>query len=316
MSESNRLLKIVYLGSGEGFEATKHEALDRAEVTHCEADKDALLRLMHETDGILDASMRIRITNEMVKHSPRLKVISCATTGSDHIERKEIDQRGIAVRTLREDPEFLKNLTPAAELSWTLLMACARRLTGAFEHTRQGKWVREDFPGVMLNGKRLGVIGCGRIGSWMARYARAFGMEAIGFDPYVDPLPTDIRPATLKEIFKTSDFVSIHVHLSDETRGMVTRDLLEMAKPGLIFINTSRGGLVDEQALLDCLKSGILSGAGLDVLDGEPDISSHPLIQYAKDHHNLIITPHCGGFSPDAVRLVCSHAAKKILSYF
>jgi D-3-phosphoglycerate dehydrogenase len=220
------------------------------------------------------------------------------------------------LRTLKEDPQLLRNITPAAELSWALLMACARRLKGAFAHVDQGLWVREEFPGIMLNGRVLGLIGCGRIGGWMARYAQAFGMQVVAHDPHQFELPAGVTRRPLAALLQEADFVSVHVHLSDETRGLLSRELLEACKPGLIVINTSRGAIVDERALLDGLRSGRIGAVGVDVLDGEPEISAHPLVEYARQHENMLITPHCGGFSPDAVRVVCEHAARKILEVF
>jgi phosphoglycerate dehydrogenase-like enzyme len=180
-------------------------------------------------------------------------------------------------------------------------------------HARAGNWQREDFPGTMINGRALGLVGVGRIGGWMARYAQAFGMSVVGHDPYQDVLPDGVERVTLAEMFGQCDFVSVHVHLSDETRGLISRDLLEAAKIGLVLINTSRGAIVDEAALVHGLASGRIGGAGLDVLDGEPDTANHPLVLYSQTHDNLLITPHCGGFSPDAVRLVCARAGQKIM---
>ena len=140
--------------------------------------------------GTIDQfNLMVTITNDMVKKAGNLKIISCATTGSDHIEREELDKRSIPVRTLKEDRDLLLDLTPAAELSWALLTACARILPAAFDHVKSGQWVRESFPGIMLKGKQLGIIGCGRIGGWMGRYARAFDMKIVGYDPYLDRLP-------------------------------------------------------------------------------------------------------------------------------
>ena len=152
------------------------------------------------------------------------------------------------MRTLKEDRDLLLNLTPAAELSWGLLMACARKLPSAFDHVKSGQWDREQFPGIMLRGKRMGIIGCGRLGGWVGRYALAFGMEVLGYDPYVDPLPDGFTRVTLEELVCTSDFISVHVHLSEETRGLVSRKYFEMMKPGIVFINTSRGAVIDETA--------------------------------------------------------------------
>jgi len=163
--------------------------------------------------------------------------------------------------------------------------------------------------------RTLGLIGCGRLGQWMARYGAAFGMRVLGHDPHVAPWPDGIEPVDLGAMFQQSDAVSVHVHLAAETRGLVSAELLAKAKPGLILINTSRGAIVDEAALLAGLQDGRIGAAGLDVLDGEPDIGSHLLIVHAKNNDNLIITPHIGGFSPDAVRRVCRRAAEKIVAH-
>lgn len=309
-------MKVVYLGSQVGFRALEEILAGRAEAEHVEASPEAVQRALEGAAALLDASMKVRITNEMVRRAPELGIIACATTGSDHIERDELDRRNIPVRTLREDREVLLGLTPAAELSWALLMACARRLTGACDHVKGGQWNRDLFPGIMLKDKRLGLIGCGRIGSWMARYAKAFGMEVAAYDPHVDALPEGVLRLDLEDLVRTSDFVSVHVHLSEETTALLSRDLLESAKPGVIVVNTSRGAVIDENALLDGLRSGRIQGAGLDVLDGEPDIQSHPLVVYAREHDNVVITPHCGGNSPDAVAVVCRRTAEKIVEAF
>lgn len=303
---------ILYVGAPEGFESLQAVIGEAGDTLHIDAEPGALAQALTGADALLDASMKVRIDDAMIEAAPRLKIVSCATTGSDHIARGEAERRQIGVHTLREDPELLRSLTPAAELSWALLMACARQLPAALRHTREGHWVREEFPGLMLNGRILGLVGCGRLGQWMARYAAAFGLEVLGHDPHVDPWPDGIEQTPLESMMQRSDIVSVHVHLSEETRGLISRPLLEMAKPGLILINTSRGAIVDEAALLDGLKSGRVGAAGLDVLDGEPNIAEHPLAVYARNHDNLLITPHIGGFSPDAVRRVCRRAAEKI----
>lgn len=304
--------RVVYLGAVEGYEAAADALAGIAEAAHVAAEPAAVATALATADALLDASMRVRITNEMVRAAPNLAVISCATTGSDHIEREALAARGVPVCTLRDAPEILQNLTPAAELSWALLMACARRLPAALRHVTEGGWTREQFPGVMLNGRCLGLVGCGRIGGWMARYGHAFGMDVIGFDPHLATFPASIQSVQLEEVFSRADFVSIHVPLSPETEGLVSRSLIARMKPEAFLINTSRGAIVDETALLEALETHRLAGAGLDVLVGEPDTAGHPLVEYAKTNANLLITPHCGGFSPDAVRVVCRHAAGKI----
>jgi len=288
---------------------------DRAEIVVAPSNQKEVQSQIKTCDALLDASMKVRITDAMIASATNLKIISCATTGSDHIERGELKRRGIPVRTLVEDRKLLLNLTPAAELSWALLLACARMLPAAISHVKSGGWNREMFPGVMLKGKRIGIIGCGRIGMWMSRYARAFGMDIVGYDPLLDDFPPQIRPVSLEELVRTSDFITIHVPLNKDTKELLSEDLFAILKSESILINTSRGAVVDEKALLKALESGRLLAAGLDVLTDEPDIEKSPLFQYAQTHDNLVITPHCGGFSHDAVRIVCRRAAEKIVEY-
>ncbi len=306
---------ILYLGAEVGAQAAEEVVAGRAEVRRIPAASEDVQAHIKTCAALLDASMKVRITDSMVASAAGLKIISCATTGSDHIDRHELDSRGIPVRTLREDKELLLNLTPAAELSWALLMACARRLPAAVKHVVSGGWNREQFPGVMLNGRRIGIIGCGRIGTWMSRYARAFGMDIVGYDPMIAEFPPHIRAVSLEELACTSDFITIHVPLTENTTGLFSKKCCEMIKPGAILINTSRGAVVDEQALLIALESNQLGAAGLDVLADEPDIQKSPLYRYARSHDNLIITPHCGGFSHDAVKIVCRRAAEKIIEH-
>ena len=293
---------ILYLGAEVGADAA-------AEAVSGET------RIIRVPSEVREVQSRIRTADAMVASAANLKIISCATTGSDHIERAELERRGIPVRTLMEDKQLLLNLTPAAELSWALLMACARMLPAAVGHVKAGGWDREQFPGIMLNGKRIGIIGCGRIGTWMSRYAGAFGMDIVGYDPFISEFPPQIDPVSLDELVGTSDFITIHVPLTDDTNGLFSESCFARVKAGAILINTSRGAVIDEGALLNSLQSGQLRAAGLDVLADEPEIERSALAQYAKTHDNLILTPHCGGFSHDAVKIVCRRAAEKIVEH-
>jgi D-3-phosphoglycerate dehydrogenase len=306
---------ILYLGAESGAAVAEETVSGQARVIRVPSEISEVQSQIRTVDALLDASMKVPITDVMVASAANLKIISCATTGSDHIERAELDRRGIPVRTLMEDRQLLLNLTPAAELSWALLLACARMLPAAVDHVKAGGWDREQFPGIMLNGKRIGIIGCGRIGTWMSRYARAFGMDIVGYDPFLSEFPPQIEPVSLEELAQTSDFITIHVPLTDETRGLFSESCFTRLKAGAILINTSRGAVVDEGALLSALESKRLKAAGLDVLTDEPEIEKSPLAQYAKAHDNLILTPHCGGFSHDAVKIVCRRAAEKITEH-
>jgi D-3-phosphoglycerate dehydrogenase len=305
----------MYLGAEVGAIAAEEAASNSASIVRVPANADDVRAEIKTCEAILDASMKVPITDAMVASAANLKIISCATTGSDHIERAELNRRGIPVRTLMEDKALLLNLTPAAELSWALLMACARMLPAAIDHVKSGGWERERFPGIMLNGKRIGIIGCGRIGKWMSRYAHAFGMDIVGYDPFVDTFPSEIKPVSLEELTRTSDFITLHIPLTDDTKGLFSKKYFAGVKPGAILINTSRGAVIDEKALLNALESKRIKAAGLDVLTDEPNVERSALFRYAQTHDNLILTPHCGGFSHDAVKIVCRRAAEKIVEY-
>ncbi|MHC4072492.1 MAG: NAD(P)-dependent oxidoreductase [Planctomycetota bacterium] len=309
------MIKIIYLGAEVGATGAEEAAAGRANIVRVSANAGDVGTEIKTCDALLDASMKVPITDAMITSAAKLKIISCATTGSDHIERTELNRKGIPVRTLMEDKALLLNLTPAAELSWALLMACARMLPAAIGHVKAGGWDREQFPGIMLNGKRIGIIGCGRIGTWMSRYAHAFGMEIVGFDPFIDKFPPRITPVSLDELARTSDFITLHIPLTDDTKGLFSEKYFAIVKTGAILINTSRGAVIDEKALLDALASERIKAAGLDVLTAEPDIERSELFHYAQTHDNLILTPHCGGFSHDAVKIVCRRAAEKIVEH-
>ena len=279
-------------------------------------DEDAVDRAMPGVDVILDAYMRIQFTGERLARGARLSLFITATTGADHVDALHLDQRGIPLLTLRGQQEVLRNITPAAEHSWLLLQACSRRLRPAIQHVLRGEWDRNQFPGVMLRGTTLGLVGCGRIGQWMSRYAKAFGMNVLGHDPHLASWPEGIEKSDLDPLLERADFVSIHVPLNEDTRGLIGARELEIVKPGAILVNTSRGEVVDEEALRSALLVGRVGAAGLDVLGGEPDIERHPLVDYAREHENLIITPHIGGFAPEAFKYVLSFTCERIVDFF
>ena len=279
-------------------------------------DDGAVEQRLHDCDVILDAYMRVSFGSERLRRAANLKLFVTATTGADHIDAEILANRDIPLLTLKGQAEVLTNITPAAEHSWLLLMACARRFRSAVQGVLDGEWDRNKYPGVMLRGRTIGIIGCGRIGQWMARYATAFGMTCLGYDPFLAEWPETLSSTNLDELLETADFISIHVPLADETRGLVGPRQFERMKRGVILINTSRGEIVDEVALLEALNSGRLAAAGLDVLTGEPEIEKHPLVQYARLNSNLVLTPHIGGYSPDALRYVLAFCCQRIIDHF
>jgi phosphoglycerate dehydrogenase-like enzyme len=312
MSERSR--KVVFLGPKHGLHAASRILEPEFELVS--GDSLGLGQAIQGAVGLIDASMRYPISEEIINLAENLRIISTATTGSDHIDKEIAAKRNIQIRTLREDTELLAELTPAAEHTWALLLALARNLVGAHEHVLSGGWDRLEFPGLMLRGKVLGLVGCGRIGQRVGSYGAAFGMRPIGVDPHQKSWPSHIESMSLDKMAVSADVISAHVHLNSETKHLISAEILEKTKPGVLLINTSRGAVVDESALLDGLRSGHIGGAAIDVMAAEPAVAEDALTHYAKSHSNLLITPHVGGYCPEAVDIVCSRAASKILDFF
>ncbi|MCH8147593.1 MAG: hypothetical protein IH987_06295 [Planctomycetes bacterium] len=213
---------------------------------------------------------------------------------------------------------MLNEITSTAEMAWTLLLAVVRWLPWAFESVKLGRWEAAPYRGHQLSGKTLGVLGYGRLGRFVAEYGQAFRMAVLLCDhkPQSD-LPPGVKQVGFEDLLRSSDVVSIHIHLTEENRNIFDRRALQMMKPGAVLINTSRGAIIDEGALLDALRDGPLAAAGVDVICGEnrADIGNHPLVRYARSHDNLMISPHIGGVTFEPVALVCRRMAERIVAF-
>lgn len=254
---------------------------------------------------LLFVRLGLRVDSEVIRSAPNLLAIATPTTGLDHIDLESARERGIAVLSLKGERAFLEQVFSTAEHTFALLLALIRHIPGAFQAVQRYEWRRDVFRGRELNGKTFGIIGYGRLGSMVARYALAFGMRVVAYDPYAAHIPPTIeRCSNLPELLAQSDIVSLHVDLRPETTALIDEQAFARMKNGAILINTARGAVVDEAALLKALESGHLAGVALDVLADEASIRpevSHPLIEYARTHDNLIITPHIGGASQEAI---------------
>jgi D-3-phosphoglycerate dehydrogenase len=247
---------------------------------------------------------------EKIDQAPRLKVIASNTTGVPHIDVEYARQRGIRVVSLKDETAFLKSITPTAEMTWALMLALIRRVPWSFQAVCSGEWERRNFGGTaMLSRLALGVVGLGRLGTMVAGIARSFGMVVRYYDPDVmSGRDWAVKAGSLDELLSASDIVTVHIPMEPRNRRLFDATRFARFKDGAYFINTSRGEIVDSHALRDALSSGKLAGAGLDVLDGEFEpafgsrVKNHPLVDYARTHDNLLITPHTGGSTIDAWR--------------
>jgi phosphoglycerate dehydrogenase-like enzyme len=256
--------------------------------------------------------------------APHLKVIASNTTSTPHIDVEAAASKGVEVFSLKGEREFLDSITPTAELTVGLMIAVTRNLIPAKDSVLDGKWSRWEFGGSkMLSKMSLGIVGLGRLGSMVARYAYQMGMRIFYFDPYVENNGHGFKKrSSLEELVGESDIVSIHVHLTEETESMFSNSIFEKFKKGAYLINTSRGEIIDSSALIRAMETGRLRGAALDVLDGEfipgfpQTVSQHSLVQYANSHPNLVITPHIAGSTEDAWSLTQRFVIKKSIGFF
>ena len=236
-----------------------------------------------------------KVTADILAAAPRLKVIGRAGTGVDNIDLAAATRKGVVVMNAPGG-----NSVSVAEHTFALLLSLARSIADASQSTRAGKWEKKKYAsGRELAGKTLGVVGTGNIGGLVVRRAQAFGMKVIAYDPFLSAEAAGklgIELVELEQIFRRSDAMTLHVPLNEQTKNMVSAHTLSLMKPGALLVNCARGGLVDEKALADALKSKQLGGAALDVFEVEPPPADHPLFAC----ENFIGTPHLGGSTEDA----------------
>jgi D-3-phosphoglycerate dehydrogenase len=273
-------------------------------------DPTELSRDLSNRVEVLFAPLGYRIDRNVIDACPRLRVIVSNTTGHPHIDVEYARERGVYVACLKFAQDFLRTITPTAELTWALLLALTRNIVPAFRAALGGRWNRRPFGApAMLSSMSLGIVGHGRLGTMVARYGKAFGMVVRYYDPFVASSSEGAeRVAKLETLVESSDVVTLHVPHEKTTESLVNRSVLARFKPRSYLINTARGELIDWAAVLEALETGHLAGAAFDVFEGEFDpgfgdtYPTHPVLQYAQRHDNLILTPHIGGSTVDAWR--------------
>jgi D-3-phosphoglycerate dehydrogenase len=286
-----------------------------ADVTLLPPDQQVLLNEIEHFDIYLTA-LKTRSDKEVLARAKRLKVILTPSTGLDHIDMQEAKSRGIKVLHIRHDYDMLKKVTATAEMAWALMLAAQRKLPAAAAAANQGYWGRDTFRGHQVAYQTLGILGYGRLGEIVADYGKAFRMNVLACDLKEFSAP-GVRRVDFETLLRESDVLSIHIHLTEENRGLIGRQQLAMMKPGSVLVNTSRGAIIDEEALVDALNDGPLRAAGLDVVHGEWDANlyDHPLIRHARTHDNLVIVPHLGGITHESQRISSEHCVQKLLTY-
>ena len=211
---------------------------------------------------------------------------------------------GVRVVSLRDCPEAIRDVSATAEHTIGLLLALLRRTPAAVDHVLAGGWDRGRYWGIQLRGKRCGIIGYGRIGAMVAQCAAAFGMDVVAYDRAPDKIRSPAKVVGFEELLESCDVISVHVTAAPENRHLLDRPAVQRLKRGAVLVNTARGAIVDEAALADAVAAGRLFGIATDVLDGEErgNLQSNPLLACARAGHNVLITPHIGGATREAIR--------------
>jgi D-3-phosphoglycerate dehydrogenase len=235
----------------------------------------------------------------------------------NHIDLETADAQGIRILSLNGETDFLRNVRATAEHTVALMLALIRCIPAAVAHTSAGGWDRDRFRGSELYGKTVGIVGYGRIGQLVESYLAAFGAQILVTDPAVAPaqLRNGVRSVLMEDLLRTSDLVTLHVNYAPHNSCCFGKQFFEAMRPRSFFVNTSRGELIDERALLDALQSGCLGGAAVDVLAGEHTSPSweHPLMAYSRRAANLLITPHIGGCTIESMEKTEVFLASKLV---
>lgn len=301
MDKKNNLVQVLntepYLYSKEAVVIWEENGYSYSESTWNSIDAEE----SYENVDILIVRLNKKIDLKVINKFPKLKFIISATTGLDHLDLQALQLANIEVFSLRGHVDFLNSIPSTAEHTWALISSLVRNIPAANESVKLKEWDRDKFRGYQLKNKSIGIIGLGRVGGKVAKYASAFDMSVGYFDPYVDNNFYQ-RFTSIEELLKTSDIISIHVHLNNETFHLLNSRNIDYIKDGSFIINTSRGKVWDENALVEVFKAGKIKGIAADVLADElEDFKESALLNVHKKSQNIIITPHIGGATFDAM---------------
>ncbi len=266
------------------------------------------LHQLPEADALIVRSA-VKVTREVMEKAARLRVIGRAGVGVDNVDLAAATAAGVLVMNTPGG-----NAVSVAEHTFALMLAMARSVSQANASTRAGKWEKKRFMGNELRGKTLGVLGLGSIGREVVRRGRAFEMRILATDPYVNvetAADLGVELVDTRRLYAESDYLTLHVALTPETRGMLNREAFAQMKPGVRIVNCARGELIDHEALLEALQSGRVAGAALDVFQPEPPAADFPLFQL----DSVIATPHIAGSTEEAQEIVGIRIAEQIVEY-
>lgn len=294
--------------SKKGIEQFQSQSDLEVEVLPDRLSESDLLPRVGDVSAMVVRS-ETKITEALMEAAPKLKVVGRAGVGVDNIDVEAATKRGIVVMNTPGG-----NTISTAELTFSMLMSSARKIPQAHMSIKNGEWNRKAYKGVELYRKTLAILGLGRIGTEVARRAIAFGMRVFAYDPYLSlsrARALQVEMKSLDEIFGEADFITVHMPMSDETRGMINGNAFAKMKKGVRIINCARGGIVNEHDLIKAIEDGIVAGASFDVYEKEPLPDDHPFRQ----RDEIVMTPHLGASTTEAQDNVGVEIAETITNY-
>ncbi len=261
---------------------------------------------------------KVFIGKEVIDAAVNLKVICTASTGTNHIDKVYAKERKLPILALTEEREVIERISSTAELAFALMMSGLRHVVKSHNNALEGEWNYENYIGRQMNCLTIGVIGYGRLGSMFSHYCQAFGSDVLIYDPYKSVENDHYEQATsLDTLLRKSDVIAIHVHVTEETQGMICAECLDKMKDDVLLVNTSRGDIVDEKDLVNFLKSHPNARITTDVLADEVrNRTESPLLKFAHESDQVTVTQHIGGMTREAQEIAYCHAATLMQIFF
>lgn len=251
------------------------------------------------------------LIDEFLLESSSISIINSCSTGTNHIDLEYCKRNNIEVLCLKKDYELINKLPSTSELALTLTLALLRKLIPSIEHTKKFKWDYEPFIGRMCSELTIGIVGYGRLGKIMAKICKPLFKKILIYDPHIEAEEFS-NSSSLEELFRTSDVISLHVHVEEQTKDLIDFNIIKCSQKSPILVNTSRGEIVNEKDVIRALKLGLISGYGTDVVTDEfGDLYDSPILKEQKNGLNIIVTPHTGGMTKEGQTLAYNYAINK-----
>lgn len=291
------------------------------EVTYLDDPSEGeMISLISEFDAIFTNpnKSKVYLGKNVLDAAKKLNVICTASTGTNHIDKSYASIKGVTVLSLTEEREVINRISSTAELAFTLTMVCLRKVVQSHHNALLGEWDYTQYIGRQMNCLTVGVIGYGRLGTFYAHYCRSFGANVLIYDPYKKVEVENLEQVdNIDSLLSRSDVISLHVHVSNETLGLIDSEKLSKMKKDVLLVNTSRGEIINEVDLVDFLRKNPEASVGADVLADEiRDRLNSPLLKYAQESKQVILTQHIGGMTREAQEIAYGHAAKRLKNFF